>query len=199
MRNLRSGNASLGGSREYLGLELIDERVEGFLGKTSAGESQVGASSRSILVSLGSHAEHDAVSTTSTTRESPVEIGVLVAVGEDVVTTSSDNLPFENLIGSHAVKRSQSRVSTTLTISASNTDSRAGSGDDLKALVEGSLVDFKALHTSANLDGLAAVVLVRPVLEFDVFEMVGPKAESTRSSALAVEVMASVAYTFSKQ
>lgn len=98
------------------------------------------------------------------------------------------------LISSHAVGRSQGRVSTTLAISASNTNGRAGSSDDLEALVKGSLVDLKALNTSAHLDSLASVVLVRPILELNVLEVVGPKTESTGAGALSVEVMASVAY-----
>ena len=97
------------------------------------------------------------------------------------------------LISSHAVGRSQGRVSTTLAVSAGDTNSRAGSSDDLKTLVEGSLVDLEALNTSAHLDSLASVVLVRPVLELNVLEVVSPQTESTRSSALSVEIMASVA------
>jgi len=80
-----------------------------------------------------------------------------------------------------------------LTVSAGNTNSRAGSSDDLKTLVKGGLVDLEALDTSAHLNSLASVVLVRPVLELNVLEVVGPKAESTRAGALSVEVVASVA------
>ena len=97
------------------------------------------------------------------------------------------------LVSSHAVGRSQGGVSTTLAISAGDTNSRAGSSDDLKTLVEGSLVDLEALNTSTHLDSLASVVLVRPVLELNVLEVVSPQTESTRSSALSVEIMASVA------
>jgi hypothetical protein len=85
-------------------------------------------------------------------------------------------------------------VSAALTISAGDTDSRAGASDYLETLVESSLVYLETLHTSAHLDRLASVVLVRPVLEFDILEVVCPKTESTRSSALSIEVMASVAY-----
>jgi hypothetical protein len=84
-------------------------------------------------------------------------------------------------------------VSTTLAVTASNTNGWAGSGNDLETLVKGSLVDLEALDTSAHLDSLASVVLVRPILELNVLEMVSPKAESTRTSALSIEVMASVA------
>lgn len=97
------------------------------------------------------------------------------------------------LVSSHTVSRSQGGVSTTLAVSAGDTDSRAGSSDNLKTLVEGSLVDLKALHTSTHLDSLASVVLVRPVLELNVLEIVSPEAEGTRAGALSVEVMASVA------
>ena len=89
--------------------------------------------------------------------------------------------------------RSQGRVSTTLTVSTSDTDSRAGSGDNLETLVEGSLVNLKALHTSSHLDSLASVVLVRPILELNILEVVSPKTESTRPSALSVEIVAGVA------
>jgi hypothetical protein len=84
-------------------------------------------------------------------------------------------------------------VSTTLAVSAGNTNSRAGTSHNLETLVEGSLVDLKALHTSAHLDSLASVMLVRPVLELNILEVMGPKAESTGTSALSVEVMTSVA------
>jgi hypothetical protein len=97
------------------------------------------------------------------------------------------------LVSGHTVGRSQGGVSTTLAVSAGDTNSRAGSSDDLETLVEGSLVDLKALDTSTHLDSLAGVVLVRPVLELNVLEIVSPKTESTRTSALSVEVMASVA------
>ena len=97
------------------------------------------------------------------------------------------------LVSSHTVSRSQGGVSTTLAVSAGNTNSRAGSSDDLKTLVKGGLVDLEALDTSAHLNSLASVVLVRPVLELYVLEVVGPKAESTRAGALSVEVVASVA------
>jgi len=100
------------------------------------------------------------------------------------------------LVSGHTVGRSQGGVSTTLAVSAGNTNSRAGSSDDLETFVEGSLVDLKALHTSAHLDSLASVVLIRPVLELNVLEVVSPKTESTRTSALSVEVMASVACVY---
>lgn len=96
------------------------------------------------------------------------------------------------LVSSHTVSRSQSRVSTTLAVSAGDTNSRAGPSNNLETLVEGSLVDLEALDASAHLDSLASVVLVRPVLELNVLEVVGPKAESTRAGALAIEVVASV-------
>lgn len=96
------------------------------------------------------------------------------------------------LVSSHTVGGSQGRVSTALAISAGNTNSRARSSDDLKTLVKGSLVDLEALDTSAHLDSLASVVLVRPVLELNILEIVGPKAESTRAGALSIEVVASV-------
>lgn len=97
------------------------------------------------------------------------------------------------LVSSHAVGRSQGGVSTTLAISAGDTNSRAGSSDDLKTLVEGSLVDLEALNTSTHLDSLASVVLVRPILELNILEVVSPQTKSTGSSALSVEVVASVA------
>ena len=92
------------------------------------------------------------------------------------------------------MERSQSRVSATLTVTTGDTNGWARASDDLKTLVEGSLVDLETLYTSTHLDRLASVVLIRPVLELDVLEMMGPKTESTRSSALAVEVVASVTY-----
>ena len=97
------------------------------------------------------------------------------------------------LVSSHTVSRSQGRVSTTLAVSAGDTNSRAGASNNLETLVEGSLVDLEALDTSAHLDSLASVVLVRPVLELNVLEVVGPKTESTRAGALSIEVVASVA------
>ena len=84
-------------------------------------------------------------------------------------------------------------MSTTLAVSAGNTNSRAGPSDDLETLVEGSLVDLKALNTSTHLDSLASVVFIRPVLELNVLEIVSPKTEGTGTSALSVEVMTSVA------
>ena len=97
------------------------------------------------------------------------------------------------LVSSHTVGRSQCGVSTTLAVSAGDTNSRAGSSDNLETLVEGSLVDLEALNTSAHLDSLTRVVLVRPVLELNILEMVSPKAESTGTGALSVEVVTSVA------
>lgn len=97
------------------------------------------------------------------------------------------------LVSSHTVGRSQGRVSTTLAVSAGNTNSRAGTSNNLETLIEGRLVDLKALNTSTHLDSLASVVLIRPVLELNVLEVVSPKTESTRTSALSIEVVASVA------
>jgi hypothetical protein len=84
-------------------------------------------------------------------------------------------------------------VSTTLAVSAGNTNGRAGSSDYLEALVKGSLVDLEALNTSTHLDSLASVVLVRPVLELNVLEVMSPETESTRTCALSIEVVTSVA------
>jgi predicted RNase H-like nuclease len=63
----------------------------------------------------------------------------------------------------------------------------------LQALVKGSLVDLESLHTSTHLDSFAAVVLIRPVAEFNVLEMMHPKTQRSRSGAFAIEVVASVA------
>ena len=90
--------------------------------------------------------------------------------------------------------RSQSRVTSTLTVSASDTNGWAGAGHNLKTLVERSFVDLEALYTSAHLDRLAGVVLIRPVLEFDIFQVMRPKTKSTGTSALTIEIMTSVAY-----
>jgi predicted RNase H-like nuclease len=85
-------------------------------------------------------------------------------------------------------------VSTALRVASSHADSGARSSHDLQALIEGGLVDFEALHTGTHLDSFAAVVLIRPVAEFNVLEMMHPKTQRTRSGAFAIEVVASVAY-----
>jgi hypothetical protein len=98
------------------------------------------------------------------------------------------------LICGHSMKRGQSTVSTALRVASSDADSGARSSHNLQALIEGSFVDFKPLHTSTHLDSFAAVVLIRPVAEFNVLEMMHPKTQRSRSGALAIEVVASVAY-----
>lgn len=157
------------------------------------------------------HAKNDAVCATSAARECPVEIGVLIAVRQDVVAAGGHNFPLKDLfvsavfrqvqmlvthnylVSSHAMKRSQSRVSTALTVTACNSDCWAGASDYLQTLIESSRVDFEALHTSTQLDSLAAVVLVGPVLELNILEMMHPQAEGTRTSTLAVKIMPRVA------
>jgi len=78
-------------------LELVDEGVKVVLGKSSAGECEVGPCRWRILVRFGSHADHDSIGTTAAAGEGPVEIGVLVAVRENVITACGHDLPFENL------------------------------------------------------------------------------------------------------
>ena len=66
-------------------------------------------------------------------------------------------------------------MTATLSVAASHTDSGALTRDDLKALVMSSGIDFEALDTSADFDRLARVVIVAPVDELDVFQVVHPK------------------------
>jgi hypothetical protein len=87
-------------------VEGVDSFVVGILRHTLAGgEGQIGACCGCILVSLGCEREHDAVSSSTTSRERPVEIGILFSVGYQVFTSASDNLPFERLISGQAVAR----------------------------------------------------------------------------------------------
>lgn len=73
-------------------------------------------------------------------------------------------------------------------------NSRAGSSDDLEALVKSGFVDLHALNTSTHLDSFALVVLIGPILDLDILEVMCPQTQSARSGALAVEVMSRVAW-----
>lgn len=211
-------------------MELVDQGIKGFLGHASAGESQVGASSRRICVSFGSHAQNDAVGAASASREGPVKVGVLITSSNDMVSKSSHDFPFENLWISvictyikdcavmlpgqrpcHEAKSKRnvlhlgcirqqhcSVIVSVCLLAFTNDrilpDSRAGSSDDLEALVKRGLVDLHALNASTHLDSFALVVLIGPILDLDIFEVMCPQAQSAGSGALAVEVMPGVAW-----
>lgn len=175
------------------GVESSNSLVVCILGHTGAGEGEVGTSGGHVLMGLGSQRQDNTVGTTSAAGESPVEVGVVLTVGNEVLTSTSDDLPLESLVSSHAVTRAERGVATTLRVATGNADGRALSANDLQTLSVGSLVGLTTKNTSTHLDGLATVVLIIPVLELDVLQVVHPKAEGAGTSALAVVVMASVA------
>jgi hypothetical protein len=83
-------------------------------------------------------------------------------------------------------------VAATLSVATSHTDRRALARDDLEALIVCSGIDFEALNAGADSDRLASVVLITPVDELDVFQVVHPERQGTCTGTLASEVMASV-------
>jgi hypothetical protein len=83
-------------------------------------------------------------------------------------------------------------VTATLSVATSHTDRRALARDDLEALVVCSGINFEPLDTSADFDRFARVVIVAPVDELDVFQVVHPERQRAFSGALAAEVMTSV-------
>ena len=86
-------------------MEGVDGLVVCVLGHTLADEGQVCARCGRILVSLGSKGQHDAVSSSTTSGERPVEIGVVHAVGDQMFAGAGDNLPLKSLVSAQAVAR----------------------------------------------------------------------------------------------
>jgi hypothetical protein len=86
-------------------MEGADGLVVGVLRHAIADESQVCAARWSVRMGLGSERKHDAVSSPTAAREGPVKISVVLAVGDQILASTGNNLPLKSLISTQAVAR----------------------------------------------------------------------------------------------
>lgn len=89
--------------------------------------------------------------------QSPVQVAVLGRRSSKDSASSSDNLELKSLIGGETKLGAESRVAAALGEASSDADGWAFASDGDKSLGVGSLEDFKALDSGADLDGSARV------------------------------------------
>lgn len=81
-----------------VGVVKFNGLVEGFVGDTVGGESEVQARHMAILMSLGGHGPDNTVGSTTATGQSPVDVTIMGAVCGEELTSTVDNLPFQDLV-----------------------------------------------------------------------------------------------------
>ena len=203
-RQRRDGEAGVGEIPDTHGAGVDDGRqrrmvqrnrlVERILRDAGIGKRQVQARHRRPRVRLGRHRPDHPVGAAAAAAQRPVQIRVLVvAVGHEEIALSVNHLPLEDLVGRQSVPGRQRRVPAALGIAAGQSDGRTLAADDLEAVRVGGPVRLDALHAGAHLDRLALVVLVGPVLDLDVLEVVRPDRQSAGPRGLAVVVVTGVA------
>ena len=86
-------------------------------------ESEGGDGDREVGVGLNGDGDNNAESGSSTTTESPEKVGVGIGIGSDKATICKDDFIRKNVIGSHSVDAGERRVSSTLDVSSTPSNS----------------------------------------------------------------------------
>lgn len=159
----------------------VESLIEGR--RVGSGESQMSSRVWLLFVELGGDRVDDAISSWSSTGQCPVQVGVLLRVGNDERSIRENNLEGKSLIGSKTVNTRQRTVASTLNISSSVSNRRALSTDSLHADLISSIVQLSDLDTGVSLDGWAFVPWLVVVLnELGILQVVSPDGKSTMSS-----------------
>lgn len=160
--------------------------IERVLSDARVGERQVKTRDWSRRMRFGGHGPDNAVSAASTPAQSPVEVRVLLPVGNPECPRPVDDLPLQDLVGRKAVPGSQGRMATTLTVASCDPHGWALTTHDLEVVLVSGRVGFESLNAGAHLYRLSRVVGAGVVFDFDILEIVHPDAETTRSSRLSI-------------
>lgn len=155
-------------------VEGVDHGVDGLGLVLRGGDHELGTADLGLRVKLDSHGGDDTVVTATTASESPVEVGILGSRSSDELAGRGDDLILENVVGSETIDGAESRVATTLSVTTGETDRGALSSDNDRVHSMGSGESLEALDTGADLEGLALVVAVLPLLDLGALQVVSP-------------------------
>ncbi|KND87132.1 hypothetical protein TOPH_08212, partial [Tolypocladium ophioglossoides CBS 100239] len=140
-------------------------------------DGKSGAAHRGVGVSLHSHGHNYAVVAAAAAAEGPVEI---------LVPRRRDNLKGEGVVGGQAVDGAERRVAAALDVAPGEANARTLAGHHNQAGLVRSLESLEPLDAGADLESLAGVVLVAPVDDPGVLEVMGPHGERSGAGGPAV-------------